>query len=184
MADFVSGPETLSLMLDDLQTLPPVSLETGYTVRTLEAAGEENYLQVMRVSLEENADHAWFAENFLLHPAYDPHNQLIIYKDKEPVAAATAWQTRCRGAAVGLLHMVGVVREQQGRGLGRRLVLLALHRLQKRGFSAAMVSTQDDRLPALQLYLSLGFRPLCLHRSHKRRWQAVRSRLGNWEANS
>ena len=45
--------------------------------------------------------------------------------------------------------------------------------LRERGYKSVVLSTDDERIPALTLYYSLGFRPVYSHESHKARWEAV-----------
>ncbi|MCJ7822097.1 MAG: GNAT family N-acetyltransferase, partial [Armatimonadetes bacterium] len=68
--------------------------------------------------------------------------------------------------------------EHRGRGLGRALVLSVLRRLREVGVASATLDTDDFRLPAIRLYLALGFRPELTHESHAERWRDVRRELG------
>ena len=58
-------------------------------------------------------------------------------------------------------------------GAGPAGLTAALYALRDRGYTSALLSTDDYRIPAISLYLSLGFRPLFTHESHKERWRAV-----------
>ena len=79
----------------------------------------------------------WFCRTFSNDPQYNPDNLLLIYEDTTPIAAAAAWQTLLGSKKTGLVHMVGVDRKYQGRGLGRVITLLVLHRLKERGFHSS-----------------------------------------------
>ena len=69
--------------------------------------------------------------------------------------------------------MIGAHRDARGLGAGRLVCLAALHSLRDRGYKTAVLSTDDDRIAALSLYYSLGFRPIYEHESHEARWEAV-----------
>lgn len=131
----------------------------------------------MRRSLVAGADMDWFCRTFSNDPQYNPDNLLLIYEDTTPIAAAAAWQTLLGSKKMGLVHMVGVDRKYQGQGLGRVITLLVLRRLKERGFHSVMAATEDFRIPALSLYLSLGFKPLYRHRSDEKRWKRVMQKM-------
>jgi len=75
--------------------------------------------------------------------------------------------------------MVGVDPDSRGLGAGRLIALAALHSLAERGYKTAVLSTDDERIPAINLYYSLGFRPIYTHESHKERWKKIMAKLKN-----
>ncbi|MCS7166647.1 MAG: N-acetyltransferase [Gemmatales bacterium] len=58
----------------------------------------------------------------------------------------------------GTIQNVGVVPEHRGKGLGRALVLQALHSFRQLGLERAVLEVTAENTPALELYRSLGFR--------------------------
>jgi mycothiol synthase len=172
-ANQLIGPASLYMLLSDLSTIPSIKLPPGYHSASLSPGYEMDYVRVMRRSLVAEADMEWFCRTFSNDPQYNPDNLLLIYEDTTPIAAAAAWQMLSGAKRAGLVHMVGVDLHYQGRGLGRVITLLVLHRLKERGFTAVMAATEDFRIPALSLYLSLGFKPLYRHRSDEKRWKRV-----------
>lgn len=174
------GSTSLRLVLSDLSAIPPIKLPAGYHSACLSPGYEMDYVRVMRQSLAADADMAWFCRTFSDDPYYDPENLLLIYDNTTPVAAAAAWQTLAGTKKTGLVHMVGVAPDYRGRGLGRVITLLALRRLQERGFHEALVETEEVRVQALSLYLSLGFKPLYRNRSDEKRWKKVMQEMMLW----
>jgi ribosomal protein S18 acetylase RimI-like enzyme len=61
-------------------------------------------------------------------------------------------------AAQGYIQRVAVDSGRRRRGLGRALVVDGLRWMRRRGVERAVVNTQLGNQPALNLYLSLGFR--------------------------
>ncbi|MFF5982654.1 GNAT family N-acetyltransferase [Streptomyces olindensis] len=59
----------------------------------------------------------------------------------------------------GWILSLGVARDRRGRGLGRRLMLAALHRLGSDGAVEARLAVRADDEAALGLHTSLGFVP-------------------------
>jgi mycothiol synthase len=175
--ELLFGSETIYLILRDLGNLPPVILDKAYTFKTIAEGNEMDYIHVIRNTFYKNADINWFRESFLEDANYDPENQIIIWKGKEPIAVATAWQVNFNDKPVGMIHMLGVSESYQGQGIGRQIALITLYRLKERGFKEAIVGTQDYRIPAICLYHSLGFRPLFLHWTHKKRWKRISAEI-------
>jgi ribosomal protein S18 acetylase RimI-like enzyme len=57
----------------------------------------------------------------------------------------------------GYLQRLAVAPSEQGRGVGRALVVDALSWLRRRGAGSALVNTQESNKAALGLYEALGF---------------------------
>jgi ribosomal protein S18 acetylase RimI-like enzyme len=60
-------------------------------------------------------------------------------------------------AQTGHLAQVAVDPGAQGRGMGARMVRVALSKLQAHGFSRASLLVADDNLTAIRMYARLGF---------------------------
>ena len=77
-----------------------------------------------------------------------------------PVGTATAWlgsPERLPGER--RLHWVAVSPAHQRKGIGSYLTETACSRLRALGATSAYLTTGSDNIGAIQLYLSLGFRP-------------------------
>ena len=73
--------------------------------------------------------------------------------------------------------MVGTRPSARGQGAGRLALIAALNSLAARGYRSTVLSTDDWRLPAISLYLSLGFEPVMEHESHPERWKKIFAEL-------
>ena len=168
---------------EHLEDLPPVELPEGYVLRSMEADEARAYQAVMNQSnYAGEVDDAWFEETFARDPAYDPSYLQIIWHGERPVAAAAAWHKEIDGELWGMVHWLGVVRDERGKGLGKAIALAALHRLRQRGFRRAMLDTGDWRLPAVAAYLRLGFRPWPTVKAPQSVWDRVLADLETWRA--
>jgi mycothiol synthase len=73
----------------------------------------------------------------------------------------------------GYVHFVGTLKGSQGLGLGRAITLQALHGFVERGLTRAVLNTADFRLPAVRLYLQLGFIPEYREDGERAAWSAL-----------
>jgi hypothetical protein len=67
-------------------------------------------------------------------------------------------QGLARDSELGAVQNVGVVPEHRGQGLGRALVLQALHGFRQAGLRRVSLEVTADNRPAVALYRSIGFR--------------------------
>lgn len=176
------GRETpIHMRRDTLDDLPELTLPEGYVCRPMRADEAWAYLQVMNESnFAGEVDQAWFDKTFSQDPQYDPSYLMIIWKGDRPVAATAAWHNVIEGEPWGVIHWVGASYTERGKGLGRAIVLAALHRLRERGFTRAMLITQTWRLPAISTYLGLGFKPWPVERAPQEVWDRVLADLEVW----
>lgn len=90
------------------------------------------------------------------------------------LGTATAWWGGHEGRAdQGRIHWVAIHPEVQGAGLSRPLVTGCLHRLAALGHRDAYLMTEDFRLPAIGLYLKLGFRPEPRDETERAAWAQI-----------
>jgi len=58
---------------------------------------------------------------------------------------------------IARIHMIGIQRKFQGRGLGRELLRLSNHILRKRGYRKVELTVDSNNKPACGLYTAFGF---------------------------
>ena len=160
----------------DITELPPLLLPDGFTVfHHTEGCGMEAVWE----DIIESAFGTRFSFSFLLKAGdYHPSHILYLSENGRPIATASAVEHQSYPGE-GWFRMVGVRSDARGKGAGRKIALAALYALRDRGYTSALLSTDDYRIPAISLYLSLGFRPLFTHESHKERWEAVRKAISS-----
>lgn len=103
-----------------------------------------------------------------------------IFLAREPggrcvATAAARWNPDTRR---GGLHMVRTVPEYRGLGLGRAVSVAATAALDALGTERDELSTDEYRVPAIRLYLSLGYVPWLYEDDMFGRWQGVLGELG------
>ena len=157
----------------DLNNLPPLALPHGWALHNHMDGMEESW-----ESLIERAFGNHFSfESFIVNGGgYKPEYVLYISKTGKEIATTTAVEKECFPGE-GWLRMVASDPEVRGQGAGRLIVLAALQSLASRGYRTAVLSTDDERIPAINLYYSLGFRPIYTHESHRERWEKLFSKV-------
>ncbi len=101
------------------------------------------------------------------------------HETNRPVATAGSIANDKDGMfpGAGQLAYVATVPSARRRGLATWLSALALRRLLTDGYRRIFVCTGDDLLPAIRIYLRLGFVP-CLYAADQReRWQVICERI-------
>jgi len=164
----------LAMKLDPLSDLPPLDLLPGFSVRSFMPGDEEAWNAIISESFERPAD---FESEIRAKVQYVPERVWFVLKDGSPVATATAWRIGKFGPDFGIIHMVGRLNTPSAKGSGRLATLAALHRLRFEGLKKAVLQTYDFRLPAICVYLGMGFVPLLVHENQRRRWKTVLTEL-------
>ncbi|OAB42403.1 GNAT family N-acetyltransferase [Paenibacillus glacialis] len=153
-----------------LSDLPIFQCPLGYRFRHFQPGDERNWEDIIRHSFTREVK---FADKIGEHVPCYSDRVLFFCRGEQPVATATAWETGIGDNKNWYLHMVGVLPEYSGKGLGFAASLAALHRIREAGGEAAYLETDDFRLPAIRIYLKLGFQPLYIDDSHPRRWERI-----------
>jgi mycothiol synthase len=106
----------------------------------------------------------------------------FITRDGEPVA--TAHLSRATVEPIGPpveLGWVATAPRYQGRGLARTVCLAVLHAAAAAGYSEISLRTEDYRVPAIHVYLTLGFEPWLYEPTAAERWRAIRAQIAAYQ---
>ncbi len=141
--------------------LPVQPLPTGYTLRPLGGAQEvAAYVALHRAVFESESMTTAWRERTLLHPAYQPHLDLVVEDPTGQLAAfCVCWFTPngINGRPSGQIEPLGVRADQRHHGLGRAILSEGVRRLYAQGAEQVVVETDNYRNAAFALYESGGF---------------------------
>ncbi len=170
----------LSMKLDDLSNLPEVCLPGGYFIRHYQPGDDGNWNKIIYASFEvpEEKRDGWFEHRIKADPAFRADRVFFVVRGEEAVGTATAWQVSGCPSEIGYLHYVGVLPSERGKRLGYHVSLAALHKMVEEGRKAAVLLTDDFRIPAIKTYLGLGFRPVLVHENQRTRWREIFLQIG------
>lgn len=156
----------------DITKLPPLSLGYGLSLHSHTANSPECDAAWEQLIEKGFGVHFSFEKIIFNWCGYKPEYLLYLAHDGKDIATTAAFEN-ASFPNEGYIHMVSTLPEARGHGAGRTIVLAALHSLAARGFKTAVLSTDDERIPAIKLYLHLGFEPMYTHESHEERWQKI-----------
>jgi len=160
----------LIMKKEGLSDLPGFHCPTGYRLRHFEEDDERNWEDLIRHSFTRDVK---FSEKIGDNVPHYHERLLFICKGNQPVATATAWERNSGEHSDWYLHMVGVRPEYSGMGLGYAVSLAALQKVRESGGESVLLETDDFRLPAITIYMKLGFQPLYTDESHPGRWERI-----------
>ena len=158
----------LIMRYPDLSKVPKLVLPEGFRIVTHKDAYEKEWENIIESSFGMHFDF-----DFLIKAGnYAPERVLYLIKDGNFIATTSAVEHEAFKGE-GWFRMVGVHKDSQGMGAGKKISLAALNSLKARGYKSAVLSTDDHRIPAIKLYLSVGFEPVYVDDSHRVRWKKV-----------
>lgn len=162
-----------------LQDLPALNLTHGYRIRCFQEGDGPAWDQIMCDSFGWTASsQSHFERQMRSDPRFRPQRVLLVCREDRPVGTASAWpESEYGGPESGVLHYVAVMQREVGRGLGYQVSLAAIYQMVREHRQRALLRTDDVRVPAIQLYLKLGFGPFIVHESHRQRWREVFDRI-------
>jgi len=164
----------LLMRRENLDDLPALCIPEGFILRTYQDGDGSKWEDLTESTLGFRSD---FKKDIMNNPFFMKERIFFIYKDDELAATATAWCTNDE-PETGYVHMVGADSKFKGKGLGYQISLATLHRMKEENKKSVILHTDDFRLPAIVVYLRLGFKPVMFHESHELRWQNIYKELG------
>ncbi|MGC8668900.1 MAG: GNAT family N-acetyltransferase [Chthonomonadales bacterium] len=168
----------LFMRLDHLERLPRAPrFAGGFRLRRAAPSDEGELARVLAAAFE---DEEWTPETVHARLTGEASVKAVYVaaRGRSIGATASARYLPDRYPGLGYLHWVGTHPDYRGRGLGRMVTLAALNHFRRSGCTGAVLETDDHRIAAIRLYLSLGFVPQLIEPDHLRRWEVVLQSIG------
>lgn len=151
------------------------SLPPDYTLRAFRDGDEPAYEELFRL--------AWPDVGALSHTKAHalPGGFLLVEHDasRQLVASCVAFEPESSSHAMdGSLGWLVVDAAHGRRGLGTVVAASVTNRLIDERYALPWLGTEDDRLVAIGMYLSLGWRPYLYAEGMEARWRQIFARLG------
>lgn len=166
----------LSMVIDadTVRGLTSTPLADGYTLREYRPGDEDTWIPLVNMGQFSSVwDLAKF-ENYMAQHERKEGSRVIV--NSQGVVAATFASVQegdHHMGHIGRLDFVVSHPDQRGHGLGRVVCTEVARYLVDRGYSRIILFTDDWRLPAIGLYLSMGFEPQTDQKDMSERWDAV-----------
>jgi mycothiol synthase len=134
-------------------------LPAGRTLRTfVPGQDEDEWLGLNGRAFAKHPEQGGWSRHDLelreREPWFDPAGFFIVERDGR--MTGFHW-TKVHNPHLGEVYVVGVDPAEQGSGLGRALTLAGLRHLRDLGIAQAMLYVDEDNVPAIRMYESLGF---------------------------
>lgn len=169
------------LMRRDSAPFTRTPLPEGYRYFTFRRGGNEEmsmeeYIKAwFRVEPFWNLDEFYFFYNDDRIPE-DGH--FLILDEKGEVAAHSNVQIDEHRPGTQTVHFVSVAERYRGRKLGYCVSEMVLDYAEKHNCPTLYLTTDEFRMPALKIYLKLGFKPVIGDKSLEERWFPIMRMLG------
>jgi mycothiol synthase len=159
----------------ELTDLSPVAvLPEGYQVRAADGDDADELDQLADV-LTRSFDDPWTSErvSVALSALEGVQAIYVVTAGARIVGTASARVVPETYPGTGYVHWVGVHPAERGKGLGEVVTQRVLDHFAATGLGGAVLETDDFRIPAIKVYLRLGFVPEYRHPSDQLRWSKV-----------
>jgi len=168
-------PQQLSMSMgrDRLLRLPGTGVLEGYLLRGCRASDSDAIAGV----LDASGFQGWTVgrvADYLAESERRDGTRVVACGARIVASTFASWQELGR---IGVLDYVACHPDHRGRGLGRAVCLEVLGFFARRGYESVTLSTDDVRLPAISLYLSLGFAPDMTRDDMPGRWKQIMRQL-------
>jgi len=169
----------LTMQRPTLDGLASLEVPEGYRLRSWRDGDEVAVAELFSEAFAGPWTPSSVLEHLLHCDGIEPQSIFVAETSAGELAGtATAWLARPDVPQdTGYLHRVAVWQKHGGRGLGTLVSLAALRHMARAGRRRALLNTDDFRLPAIVVYLKLGFLPIEDDQEMCSRWQAVRRTL-------
>lgn len=163
---------SLFLRRPNLNDLPPLDLPDGYTLRAATDTDADAMAEMLAGAFPEMTWTVGNVRDWLLNDD-SVKTTFVIDREGVPVATASARIVPDAYPGSGYVHWVGTAPGHRGKRLGLLVSLATLYEFVRLGCADAVLETDDFRVPAIKVYLTLGFRPEYHHATHAPRWAAL-----------
>jgi mycothiol synthase len=172
-------PGQLQMLWPADQPAPPaVKLPPGYRLRQYVEADATSFLRVMHLAGFTHFDLARIRQTLR---GVLPDGFFVTEHEPTGLVVATAMASHSPNELHpfgGELGWVAGDPEHAGKGLGRAVCVAVVQRFIQAGYKRIYLRTDDFRLPAVKIYLSMGFGPLMFDTDMPARWAAVCEKIG------
>ena len=166
---------SMEISAERARLIPAAPVADGFELRPYRAGDEESWIDLIATGgFGSRWDRARFDE--YMNGAERRAGSRVAARGGR-IFAATFASVETGAEGVGRVDFVVARPEARGKGLGRAVCSAVVRCLTGRGYETVILYTDDWRLPAIGLYLSMGFKPRVNREDMPARWEAIRAKL-------
>ena len=150
-------------------------MPAGYQLRCFEVGDEQMWVNLLNANAELGE---WTLERIAGILTGGLRRQFFAVTGSQLVACAGVHEALLDGVEYWEIGWVASHPEHRGQGLGAQVTAAALAYALSLPPRSIVLRTDDFRLPAIKIYLKLGFTPFFDHSSYPERWRLIGTRLG------
>ncbi len=155
--------------------IPAARVPGAYELRRYRLGDEDSWQGLLRAGgFAEDWTSRTVAE-YVRDPVRRAGSWVVASGDDLVSATFATPDAQC--AEIGFLDYVVTHPDHRGKGLGRAVCTGVMKFFGGRGYRSIRLLTDDWRLPAIRLYLSLGFQPEMTRGDMPGRWREIRKKL-------
>lgn len=170
----------VEMMCPDLSKIPAHHLPPSYSIREYQQDDEIRWQTIQSL-----ADRYNNITPELFHRAFGTDIDVIkqrqfyiLNQSGQPVGTSTAWFSEEQSKPNwGRIHWIAIIPEEQGKGLAKPLLSATCQRLQALGHSKAYLTTANERIIAINLYLKFKFQPTLANKNDLEIWKSLEPML-------
>ena len=174
-AEFLPMQLSMLISASRARQLPESEVPDGYELRGYLRGDEDSWVDLFNTGgFGSSWDRARFDE-YMTAPERKEGSRVVAKGDR--IVAATFASAEVDTDCTGRVDFVVSHPEVRGLGLGRAVCSGVVRYLISRGYANVILYTDDWRLPAIGLYLSMGFEPQMTRMDMPGRWRRVTEQL-------
>jgi ribosomal protein S18 acetylase RimI-like enzyme len=161
---------------DKLTAPPQVHIPDGYLLRQFESKDRQNYFDLFVAADMEKPPLEYWEKHLL------PNGFFVIEHQESGALVAACFASHhptTKHVQAGNFGWLAVDPKHRGRKLGQAVASAVTARLISAGYNRIYLETHDHRLPAIAIYLKMGWLPLLYLPEMNMRWANVCKKL-NW----
>ena len=167
----------MTVTIARVRRLADVQPPRGYVLRPFAPGDQDSWAQVLQgAGFASGWDRAR-VDRYLEDPERREGSRVVSFGKR--VASVCFASSEDLGPSVGVLDYVATDPKHQGKGLARCVCTAVLKFFSGVGYPAVILGTDDWRLPAIKLYLSLGFEPVMEREDMPGRWERIMKEIGS-----
>ena len=174
-------PKQLRMVIDEasVDRLPDVPLPDGYVMRSYQTGDESSWAETLQSCGFEKWNDA--AVRAYLEDAERRQGSRVVEYNSRIVAATFASRSMRDASDTiipeGVLDFVVTHPDHRGKKLARATCTEVSKFFVYLGYKSVSLLTDDWRLPAIHVYLSLGFKPVMNRNDMPKRWATIYNKL-------